>query len=182
MKRKWIAYHEAGHAVVAAVLDLLRNDTVVSIVSDVRGEDGFVTVPKKAFDFKKRSPRYIRKMILSYYAGPAVSKKLWPQINLFEEGGAFESDMVFAEHLMRYCAPPSCEWIGDSVFQSFKERMWKKAQSLVASRWTDIRSVANALLERKTLTGDEVHYIINRRESARRKPDNARLRSSPAQR
>jgi hypothetical protein len=54
-----------------------------SIAPDGRGEYGFVT-GQKAFDFKKRSPRYIRKMILSYHAGPAVSKKLSPQINLFE--------------------------------------------------------------------------------------------------
>jgi ATP-dependent Zn protease len=85
MKRKWTAYHEAGHSVAAAVLDILRSDIFVSIVPDGRGEYGFVT-GQKAFDFKKRSPRYIRKMILSYHAGPAVSKKLSPQINLFEGG------------------------------------------------------------------------------------------------
>jgi hypothetical protein len=26
MKRKWTAYHEAGHSVAAAVLDILRSD------------------------------------------------------------------------------------------------------------------------------------------------------------
>lgn len=86
MKEAEIAYHEAGHAVIAAVLGILRNDDVISIVSDSSGEYGYVTVWKRAYDFNRRSGGYIRKRVLSIYAGPAVSKKLKPRLNLLQEG------------------------------------------------------------------------------------------------
>lgn len=160
MRQSEIAYHEAGHAVIAAVLGILRNDDVISVVSDNNGEYGYVTVWKRAYDFNRRSAGYIRKRVLSIYAGPAVSKKLNPRLNLFQEGGLMESDMVFAEYLMRFCAPTSCQSIGDSVFESFKEQMWKEAQDLISSRWADIAVVAKALLKWKTLNGDEVKMKV----------------------
>lgn len=68
--------------------------------------------------------------------------------------------MVFAEYLMRFCAPTSCQSNGDSVFESFKERTWKEAQDLISSRWSNITVVAKALLKRKTLNGEEVKKMI----------------------
>jgi|GraSoiStandDraft_29_1057270.scaffolds.fasta_scaffold1220379_2 hypothetical protein len=69
--------------------------------------------------------------------------------------------MLFAEHPMSYCAPPTCQWIGDPVFESFKEGMWKEAQSLIENRWAAIRAVAEALIDRQMLTGDEVREMIS---------------------
>ena len=152
--RLWrTAYHEAGHAVVSALLGILRNESVINIVPDGKGEYGSVSFSKEQWTFEGRSPRYIRKVILAHYAGPAVTKKLCPRVNLLEEGGEYESDMIFAEHLMRFCSPSSCEWIGDSAFQSFKKRAWKKAVATVELNWPAIEIVAKELLQRQTMIG-----------------------------
>jgi ATP-dependent Zn protease len=159
LDRRMRAYHEAGHAVVSALRGILRNDSAITIVPDGKGEYGSVSFSKEAWNFECRSSRYIRKIILALYAGPAVTKKLCPRVNLLEEGGECESDMIFAEHLMGLCAPSSCEWIGDSVFQSFKARTWKRAVRIVESNWSAITVVAKELLKCGTVTGAEVKRL-----------------------
>lgn len=81
------AYHEAGHAVAAAVLDILDSTAAVSVVPNGKGEYGSVSFSKEAWDFEHRSTDHIRKTILVVYAGPAVTKKRFPRVNLFEERG-----------------------------------------------------------------------------------------------
>lgn len=148
------AYHEAGHAAVAALLGILRNASVITVASAVKGEGGFVWLSKRPC--KRWSARYKRKYILVLYAGPAVSKKLFPGVNLLEESGYYESDMVQAEHLMQFCAPGSWEWTGDLVFQSYKERMWSRAVAIVNANWQAICALAKELAKHKTLTGTMV--------------------------
>jgi hypothetical protein len=146
-----VAYHEAGHAAVAAVLGILRNDTIITISSALKGEDGSVSFSKRPSE--QWSARYTRRFILALYAGPAVTEKLFPGIDLLEEGGVYESDLIFAEYLMRSCAPGSWEATSDPVFQSYKDMMWKRAVALVDSNWQAITALANELLKRKTMTG-----------------------------
>lgn len=40
--------------------------------------------------------------------------------------------------------------------------LYHQAENLVKLRWVEIRAVAKALLERKTLTGDELREVIDR--------------------
>jgi len=166
-----VAYHEAGHAVVAAALGILRNDAIITIISSQKGERGSVSFSKRPSD--QWSARYKRRFILKLYAGPAVTAKLFPGVDLLEEGGKYESDMVFAEHLMQSCAPGSWESKGDPVFQSYKNRMWRRAVALVDLCWSDISRVAEELLKGKRMTGVMVKAML----AARRRP---RSRGRPA--
>jgi hypothetical protein len=164
-QERGIAYHEAGHAVVAAMLGILPKKSGITIVPDKKGVLGSVSFSRNAgfHDSGKRwSPRYTRKIILAQYAGPAVSKKLVPGLDLLEEGGYCEGDMIFSEHLMRSCEIPSCEWIGDPAFTAFKERAWDEAVALVESNWSAIKAVAKALLERHALSGVQVLSILKK--------------------
>jgi hypothetical protein len=100
------AYHEAGHAVVAARLGILRMNSILTIIPDENGGVyGSLSFSKKkqgkSFaellaeppsptlvhdSGKKWSERYTRKYIVVSYAGPAVSKKLNRRLDLYEEG------------------------------------------------------------------------------------------------
>ena len=146
-----VACHEAGHAAVAALLGILRNDSNITIVSALKGEHGSVSFSQRPCE--RWSTRYTHRYILALYAGPAVSKRLFPEVNLLEAGGDYESDMLQAEDLMQSCAPGSWEWTGDPVFQSYKARTWKRAVALVNSNWYAITAIAEELLKRKTMTG-----------------------------
>ena len=159
IRNKHVAYHEAGHAVVAALLGILRNDASITIASAIKGEHGAVTLFRTGL-WTEWSARYTRKAILAYYGGPAVTKRLLPDVDLCEEGGYYESDMVTAEDLLRRCAPGQWESTGDPIFQSYKVKMWIKAISLVNSNWSAIAAVARELLKRKTMTGIDVKTIM----------------------
>lgn len=156
--KRAVALHEAGHVTAAAVLGILRNDAIVTIVSAIMGEHGSVSFSKRPIE--QWSARYKRKMILTYYAGPAVTKKLHPGVDLFEEGGFYESDMIVAEHLMQSCAPGQWECIRDPVFQSYKERTWRRAVALVDLHWSAVTRLAKELLNCKTITGVGVKAVL----------------------
>jgi hypothetical protein len=147
-----MACHEAAHAVIAAFLRILRNDSTISIIPDGRGEFGSVTFSKQALvhDSGKRwSTRYTRKIVLAQFAGPAATLKLEPGTDLLEEGGLYESDMLFSEYLMRFCGP-----------RSSKERTWKESVALVERSWPAITSVADELLKRQSMRGQEVKAML----------------------
>jgi hypothetical protein len=113
------------------------------------------------YAWQRWGKRYLRKVILTIYAGPAVSIKLDPNLNLLEQGGSCESDIIGAEE---YCA-----WIGDPHFSSddpynnklvFETKNWKKAVLLVELNWPSIVSVADKLLKDRNLTGKQVKVAI----------------------
>jgi hypothetical protein len=159
-----VAYHEAGHAVVAALLGILRNDAIVTIASAVKGEHGSVSL--SPMPWTEWSARYSRKAVLALYGGPAVTKRLFPGVDLFKEGGYYEGDMVFAERLLRSCAPGQWEWTGDPIFQSHNVKMWRRAVALVNLNWSAIAAVANELLKRKMIGADVKTIVARRRRLA----------------
>ena len=101
--RLWqIACHEAGHAVIAAILDILGDQSVVTIVPEgcVTGSVEFSRDTSNNA-WKQWGMRYTRQAILASYAGPAVSIKLDHGLDLFEEGGWNELDMTGAQDFCR---------------------------------------------------------------------------------
>jgi len=154
-----VACHEAGHAVIAAVLGILAPDTTITIVPDGSVAGSVEFSPDTGEDAWKRwGVRYTRKAIVATYAGPAVSLKLDPGLDLFDENGWHDLDMVHADMF--------CEWIGDPALyegdkkEIFETRNSKKAVSLVELNWLCIASVADELLKRRTMRGHEVKGML----------------------
>jgi hypothetical protein len=148
------AHHEAGHAVIAAVLGILRNNSIITITPDGKGEQGSVSFPGQALvhgtPWRLRcSAPHTRKHVLTNYAGPAVTLKINPDTDLRQEGGGYESDMIVAEYLMSFYAAPSTQ-----------KRTWEKAVALVELYWPSIQAVAAELLKRRTITGAEVKATL----------------------
>ena len=166
-----VAFHEAGHAVISTVLGILGDDSRITIVRK-RFVEGSVEFSKDANNgaWKKWGVRYTRKVILATYAGPAVSIKLEPGLDLFEEGGWYEFDMTGAHDF--------CHWISDTSFlydETDKKTIldtknWKKAVSLVEQNWPAIKSVADELLSRQTMSGHEVKVMLNAPTNAPGRP------------
>jgi hypothetical protein len=152
------AFHEAAHAVIAARLGILGDS--ITIVPEGY-EQGSVEFSKDGNNdaWKQWPQRYIRKAILAHYAGPAASKKLEPSLDLFEEGGWYECDMIGAEDL--------CRWIGDPAYYQhdtslvLQTKNWQKAVELVQQNWPNILSVAVELIKRKTMLRHEVEALLN---------------------
>lgn len=155
------ASHEAAHAVIAALLGVLGDSANITVVPEAFVY-GSVEFSKNGQDgaWKRWGVRYIRKAICAYYAGPAASMKLEPCLDLFEEGGPYELDMIAAEEL--------CRWIGDPAYTTyepdkdlvFKTRNWKKAVALVEQNWPTIMLLADELIERKAMRGYEVKALL----------------------
>ena len=145
-----VAYHEAGHAVIAAVLGILRSDSIITIIPDGKGEQGSVSFSKQpplhGTPLRlRRSARWTRKFVLAIYAGPASTINIDPGVDLWEDGGFYQTDMIFAEWLMEFYASASAQ-----------KRTWQKAVALVHLHWPSIQQVAAELLKRRTITGAEV--------------------------
>jgi hypothetical protein len=162
-----VAIHEAGHTVIAAVLGILRSDSTITIIPEKNGllvESGSVTISKEAGfhdSGKPWSARYTRKVIFAFYAGPAVTQRLYPKRNLLEEGGDCELDMINATRLKgRLLLLPEYSWSFEEAALYPKERTWKRAVALVESNWPSIKAVAENLLERGTIIGAEVKATI----------------------
>ncbi len=51
----------------------------------------------------------------------------------------------------------------DKEMDRFTDRCWAQARRVVRKEWEPIRAVAAALMERKTLSGEDVEEIVEQR-------------------
>jgi hypothetical protein len=155
------ACHEAAHAVIAALLGVLGDNSRITIEEEGLLE-GSVEFSKDGNNdaWKKWGVRYSRTAIRAFYAGPAASIKLEPCLDVFEEGEGCEFDMCWAKDV--------CSWIGDPAYTTyepdknlvFETRNWKQAVALVEENWPTITSVADELIKQKTMRGHEVKALL----------------------
>jgi ATP-dependent Zn protease len=175
---KFVAVHEAGHAVAAVVLglELRKVDIKRRRMPDGTRSLGFTDTPPVDIDeVLGKGPASISQMICGI-AGP-VAELLWNPA-LLEDGGA-TGDFADA----RICAVASfCEpSYGDREEMIFSPEQQEKhaakisalaedaiegAYRLVEKNLKAIVEVANLLIIRKELSGDEVAAIVNREAEA----------------
>jgi hypothetical protein len=172
MKTHVVATHEAGHAVAAAVLGILRDDAVLTIIPNSRGEYGSLSIAWKyepvlsdprvvplvhAKSGKRLSERYVRKSVIASYAGPVAQERLTPDMDLFEEGAEWEGDMCGA--FLPFCAGGPRREVREGLV--IAPSLLNKAHVLVDMHWRAITQLASMLRERQTMTGAEVKATIN---------------------
>ena len=157
-----VAHHEAAHAVVLSAFQL-RPSSVTVEVDEHDHSAGRVTQPPTNTDptyFSNQGPdakrQWVDAQILSSLAGPLATERLGGLTEEQQRASA-EADEGDAVRYARYLFPT------DSEAHAYVERVRDQAARMFdpPAAWPAIEAVAAALLERHTLTGDEVVDVIN---------------------
>jgi hypothetical protein len=151
-KEQCTAYHEAGHAVAAFFLRQKIRDVTILETSDYRGRCRLRTNCRHG-----RSTDKVFADIKIRYAGELALKRFAPasfrqwHVSSGPFGGDRDRDIIIDLALKQTDeagVPLLLKWLEHG------------AKNLVDARWEHICAVAEALLKRKTLSGDEVFEII----------------------
>jgi ATP-dependent Zn protease len=154
--REATAYHEAGHAVAQYYLRLpIRKVTIVS--DKEKGTLGHC---------ESKGPLYLKGIDLDI--SPAKQDRIFRKIQALLAGNV--AQQRFNKRSVR-------KWHASSDYRKAVDLAirvtdtdgvrlllgWLRhgTECLVQTRWREIEAIAAALLERKTLTGDEIREIIN---------------------
>ena len=150
------AFHEAGHAV--ACYRLFHRLDYVSILStsEYRGcmkgaDEDWHERPAGTSDAQIRA--HIAKIATITLAGGAAVEKLFGGMRDVE----MRHDIRAARDLLESVAETGEE------LDIFIDRCWSQARRLVRKEWRAIKAVAVALMERKTLSGEDVEEIMAQR-------------------
>ncbi len=150
------AFHEAGHAV--ACYRLFHRLDYVSILSTSEYRGCMKGVDK---DWHERDPgtpdaqirAHTAKLATITLAGGATVAKLYGMMR----GVEMKLDIGAVRELLEAVAET------DKEMDRFTDRCWAQARRVVRKEWEPIRAVAAALMERKTLSGEDVEEIVEQR-------------------
>ena len=148
-----VAYHEAGHTVLAHFL--CTGLATVSIVSDHESAGHTLSVDEGDPDVEQLyltadDAFWQRKAIVLFAGGEAVRYK-WPNSRWRDGVG---NDYHWAANALERITTDAQAFRALHVYAS------RSARLKVADYWPEIECVALALIERKTLTADEVKAEI----------------------
>ncbi len=187
-----IAHHEAGHAIAAHVLGLDFGETTI-----VPGEDGWhgpyaglcevpdpVPPPRCGVNHRERV-RLLGRFLTALWAGPAAEVRFNDPTAYLDRSQFCTPDFFDSLHALRRGPYPGQR--SDDAYDTFNMQVFwdvieQRAERFVKAQWDVIQAVAAALLERKTLSRDDVVKVINaarRRRGRTRRPRRA-ARPAPA--
>ena len=160
------AIHEAGHAVVGLRLDMKLRRKAVTIVPDVKRETLGCTHVHWMFnravlldaigDSDRNYPKYflraIRYAITVYAGGLAVEEYL-----------SIEKPLVGCGQDYRNADDILSRFEGGESLQALLDYVAIKARELLKNRLIrmQVHALADALIERRQLTGDDVNEVLN---------------------
>jgi hypothetical protein len=143
------AYHEAGHAVVAAVRG--RAPIFVTIIPDVAGAVGKTQFPndlrpeyKTHFGNSLEKRTYIETRILTSVAGTIAHDLRLP-------GRAHDAADANDDRISRELIEDNAGW-ADNDRDSYLDRLQGIARDILQANWPWVEAVAHALIERKTIS------------------------------
>jgi len=156
MNETLVAYHEAGHAVIAWRLGLLRKKGASIVPNDYssgrvhsrrgRGEDGHTSNSGQA---QLLAERYV----MLCMAGIEAQRRHNPRS---ARSWQFESDRDQAIDWLGTV----CEFSSDQ-FAAYWKLLQIRTRDMVQLHWKQIEAVAARLLVSKTLTGEQVRQVIH---------------------
>lgn len=150
------AHHEAGHAVAAIVLGVpVRHATIIPDEPDAQGRTlGHVRFRSGDADL----PSLGHRLLIVTLAGPAAQRRFAPR-------SPIRANAVCDFHHARL----DSETCSSSPAAARSLHRWAQheARALVAREWLVVEHVAAALIERRTLSGDEIRDIGARVMAAR---------------
>ena len=156
-----IGYHEAGHAV--AVYHLIPENKIVRATIVRRaGALGYVHYAEIQAMYSHAIEFYVRRIMVSFAGDQATRLKY--DLVFTGTSGDFGSVRHFIERLALngYFGPPiDNPW---KLYQDQISKFWASAeertQKMLEDHWAEVEAIAQALIERDDLTGEEVRKII----------------------
>lgn len=151
-KRETTAYHEAGHAVAAFLNGFEIEFATIKRCGDAAGM--VKALPKGKLDLRNGSPHMrakIESCLIMTLAGDAAQRKFAPRSSRnWQTSSDRESatDMALAVCGTGESATAYIAWLAIVT------------RDLIQSRWQSVERVAAALLEKETLSGQEVREAI----------------------
>ncbi|MBQ3124962.1 MAG: ATP-dependent zinc metalloprotease FtsH [Clostridia bacterium] len=188
-EKKLTAYHEAGHAVVARVVDNTQSVTTVSIIP--RGRAGGFTMYQPESDNRMYASRNeMLNKIIVMLGGRVAEAVVLDDIstgasNDIERATALARDMVLRYGMSEKIGPVSYDdggevFIGrdyghakaysentaseiDAEIKNIIMKQYKATEKIINENREVLEKVAELLLEKETITGDEFEACFNER-------------------
>ncbi len=147
------AYHEAGHAVIC------RRERVPVTRLTIR-PDGYAlggcTFDHPDMDCHGRIRQQVR-IAMAGQIAERLSRAEWPKRMPDYSKPGYGSDLKLIE---RGKLLPECIFRSDDANTAWRRWQWTCVRDVLHEFWPQVVAVAEALLERETLSGDEVSAII----------------------
>jgi len=165
-KKKLVAYHEAGHALVGALVDGVDSIQKISIVP--RGRTGGVTIffPPEDQDNNLVTKEYLRNRILVALGGTVAEETIYGNDNITvgASGDIQQITQIATSMIQDYGFGKSKLIRSDSDIKSEVDELvddaYKKTKGMVIAYKDKLELIAEALVEKETLNSQEFKEII----------------------
>jgi ATP-dependent Zn protease len=149
------AIHEAGHAVVALHFGHVIHTITIKRDGDILGS---VTGPGLwGYEGGAGERKSIAKeQVIHSYAGLEAERLFFPEA----DADNAHNDELQAFDLLRVCPPRGCRIIGDEAYLARLEALRREARRLVKRFRPQLEIVADALMERETLSGEQLAELL----------------------
>lgn len=152
------AHHEAGHAVVAVVLGITIKQVSIAPNEESLGNCIHPDVCQFGYRGAYSRRRIARDCIIVSYAGVEAEKifdsKAEEWCSLEDEGNAFNLSREFS------VLPRGCRCVGDEAHLEFLAKLQSEARRLVRKHWPAVEALADALIQKQRVSGEEASRII----------------------
>jgi len=164
--KKLVAYHEAGHALIAAIVD--GPNTIQKITIIPRGKTGGVTMffPPEDQDNNLVTKEYLRNRILIALGGTVAEEHIYGEDNITvgASGDIQQITQIATSMIQNYGFGKSKIIRDDDTIKHEVEELvdgaYKEAKSMVAAYSDKLDIIASALVDQETITTEDFKKLI----------------------
>lgn len=148
------ALHEAAHAVVGRAVGLGCGN--VGLVADST-RVGFAETERPWLGWRRgdgSKNALIEAYIVTAFAGAAAERHAFGA----SDGGEWQDEDTVWD-AMKHLRIKGCAYVGDEAWDKRSDHLRRRSARLVARFWPTIAKVADALIQRRTLDGDQIDAL-----------------------